>query len=293
MQTINFEDAVPGKNTIVGAFKSRAALEAACEKMDPANPVYAGWADNHDVDPQSGSILTTAYNPVLLGRREEAQGRQLVVHIGEIPSSDLKFQIHPYVAHDLQETATENGPDKPVRVLEISNTRETLYFELQKQNPHISIQMATAAHNQEYEQRRNNHLQAKAPDLAGKYEFQSAWAEQDYDHVIVNAAAFYLDETGLKKLVTDIASTGARHVTFINQLRNDDPDGDPQWKVQLNDGAIQLRISGQGELSRLMNGVGYDQRNFAQSAATFDQHKASGFAAQNPLLEHFSFTLSR
>ncbi len=290
MQSINFEDAVPGKNTIVGAFKSRAALIDACEKMDPAHPDYLAWCKRHNVDPNSGSITTTAYNPVLSERREAAQESQLRVHAGDIPSSGLSYQIHPFVEYALEEAEKEGSSD-PYKILMISTTRENMYFDLQKQHPNLNIHMVVAAPDQASAERSNDLIQTKAPDLADKVEYKSEWQGQGYDHAIVNAAAFYLDEQGLEDLVAQIAGTGARSVTFINQMRNDDADGDPQWKAQLNDGVIPLRVPARGELARLMQKAGYDVDSHAAAPATFDQHKASGFAAQNPALDHFSFTL--
>lgn len=286
MLTLKFD---PEKRDITGSFAARAALVDACEKMDPADPAYHAWAVKHGVNPNSGSIVTTAYNPDLLDRRAAALQSRLNEFKGG-PPSGLSYQIPAGLIGAFDDAAMEGAPD-PFKVLMISTTREVLHFDLQEKFPELNLQTVIAAPDKEYADRCNALIAATAPELSDKVVYKSDWHGQGYDLVAVNPAVHYFDEKGLQDLAGEIAGTNAKLVVFSNLIRNNNADGDPEWKAQrYSGGIIPLRIPARGELARVMQQAGYNLDSFDVEPPTFDQNKGSNFAAQNPTLDNYSFS---
>lgn len=295
MLTIQFDTEAAKTKAIEGPFSSREEIEAACIKSSPDDAAYNSWAVKHDVDPQSGSIVTSAYNPDLLERRYSTLAAQLDDFIaarrGAAPASGLSYRVPANLLSALDLAAREN-PALPLKALMISTTRETLHFDLREKFP--QLQTVIAAPTKDFADRCNDLIAEKAPELTRELSYRSDWRNVPvFDVVAVNPAIHYLDQQGLKDLVRQIADAGPESVVFSNLMPNDDVNGAEQWKTQrYSGGVIPLFIPAKGALTALMNEAGYTLERETKAPVGFDLAKGNSFAAQNPVLENYTYTLA-
>lgn len=293
---IKFDPEAYKTAAIAGPYESRDVIEQACSKRDPQDPTYRLWAAQYGVNPDSGSIITTAYNPDLLSNRYKTLELQLKDFIGAKlglpPSSGLNCKIAPHLRAALEEVAKERSQQaSPERLkgLMISTLRENPVFDLLKDFPQLNLRVHREAATEEDANRSNHLIQTMALELSDTFVYKSDWQGQAYDFVAVDPAILYLDEEGVKNLMQNISDSGARRVIFSNIMCNTDPNGAAQWKTQrYGGGIIPLRIPARGELTALAQKFNYTCDNDSQAAHSFDLRQSS-FATQNPVLDNFSF----
>lgn len=291
---IAFDTEAYKTQAIAGPFPSQAALQAACSRSLPYDGLYRSWAFKHGVNPQSGSIITSAYNPDLLDRRFNTLSAQLDdfngAKQGNSPTSGLTYRIPPNLRKAVSDAAQEQASGT-LKLLMISTTRENLHFDLREIMPNtVKLQTVVEAPTHEYADRCNKLIQTKAPELATELAFKSAW-QNDYFHVAaINPAINYYDDAGIEKLVTDIRDAGEPHIIISNAMPNDDPDGAPQWMTQrYGGGVIAFCKRSNRDLDILLQNAGYTPTDKNQGPIDFDTNKGSSISAQVPTTVNLAY----
>lgn len=292
MSEIVFDPEAYKIKALEGPFPTRAALEDACVEMTVDHPAweqYRQWAGKNGVDPCRGSILTTAYSRDYLQRRYDTLTAQLGDFASGEQTSALKFTIPPTLRTAFDDAA-QNQSNAPFRMLSITTTRETLFFDLRKNFSKLDLHTVNAATDETYAKKCNDLITAQTPDLSGKLTYTTDWQNQSYDLVHVNAAIFYQDENGVKETIQKIGDTGAARVVFNNLLPNRNKAGAAEWYGQRSfGGIIPVRIQARGELTALMQKAGYTPIDQDTAAPTFDLDRTSAFATQFPNEVNLSF----
>ena len=181
----------------------------------------------------------------------------------------LNFTVPPLLREAFAAAAQDHLTGKPFRVLTVSNTRETLFFDLRRDFPMLNMNMTCAINDPGHAGNNNYLLMRDAKEISGDLSYSTGWQPQAYDLVHVNAAIFYEDENGVKTLVHDIAATGPERVVFTNLINS---SGDkPEWFAQRSrGGVVPMRALPPQEIVTLMQTAGYKLVDRQTAPATYN-----------------------
>jgi hypothetical protein len=269
MLRIKFDPEAAKTALFEGPFDSREKLLAACETVTLPNSDYQKWAQDNGVDAATGSIFTTAYSPAYIKSRLATLEGQANDFTNGTETTGLKFTVPPMLTAAFEAAAQSHKTETPFKMLTISNTRETLYFNLRKAFPNMNLHAICATATADQALRSNGIIADKASAVAQSLTYTNAWKNQSYDLVHINAAVFYEARDGVRKMVQDIAATRAERVVFSN-LINSSSDKEEWFAQRSRGGIVPMRALPTQEIVTLMQQVGYKLVDRNLAAVSYD-----------------------
>lgn len=282
---IEFDQEIYKTRSMEGPFPSLTALKKACVPMTPEHPsweAYAKWSSDLGVNPAKGSIIASPYSPLHRQRRFEELQKQV--------AGITTFKVPDILKDAFTQIAAEDR-DTPIHALLLTTTRWTLALPLRKEFPELDIHFICQSPKSEDAYISNKLVHAKMPNTAYAVRFLSEPRAQ-FDIVSSDFESMYMNESrsNLDNHIGRLASTGADHIVISNVFSNLSKNGKAQWYAQRAfGGVIPLRIPARGELTEIMEDVGFIPTTSTQSAMNIPLDPNSAFNMKSPQMDHFHF----
>ncbi len=282
-QTIKYDPEARGFTPEI--FPSREEIVTACERVTADHLLFDHrnmWAQARNVT--DGTIVTTENDPLFLQSRLDVQAKQLT---GNDRERDVPVSVKKVF------DAIPSGSD--VNVLLDSTTQWSMYFDLKRLYPSLTIHAMHTAPTEAYAQSMNTMIQTAQPDLVGDFVYKSDWSNSDQDIAISDYASIYRGKSELMQFAADIATTGAHTAIYSNVMRNTDENGASQWRGQRtrdpSGGIVVMRSFARGELTSAMKNVGYKGLDIPEQEHTqLSAKQYSVIREQAPVWDHYTFT---
>jgi hypothetical protein len=286
MTVIEFDEESYKTKAFEGYFPTREALIAACTKQDTLSEKYRAWALKHGVDPDSGSIVISAFNPVQQQVRRERLASQMANFVaGTLPDSDV-------VHSDL--LAAFGKASNKIRTLTIT-TASNLYPQLRNAFPNLNMGFFMASYSEEHAALSNEIVERSAPEHSTNLVHLANWQNmQDIDVAHIDSAAIYEETPGVKSMLRAVAQTKPKDVVINNLLPRKNEGEEGRHRGQRHSGGIiPAQTFSEGEIAGYMKELGYRLKNQTRAKPTYIiRNPQSAFLQEYPELDHYWFELA-